>query len=249
MINLKKMLLENRNTSAKKGCLMAMVPKEDTDKILRFSKQLINDADLYVEGNEYGRETESHITVRYGFIKDLNEIEIRQLIQGQKPFIAEIFGLNKFDTHPNYDVAMFKVNSPVLKQLNEMSGIYLNENDYPDYNPHLTLAYVQKGKFNHIKEGLKLQIPIRTLCYSPIQGGKSYFDLDEGNIHYDIDSQIARLEQEWDRLDSMGGNTGDRQKEIEQELIRLRMEKESQPLHPNDPRSKELWDKLKQSIQ
>ena len=132
---------------------------------------------------------------------------------------------------------------------NEMSGIYLNESDYPDYNPHLTLAYVQKDRFQHVKEGLSLKVPIRTLCYSPIQGGKSYFNLDEGNIHHDIDAQIARLEQEWDRLDSMGGNTGDRQREIEQELIRLRTEKQNQPLDPNDPKSKELWDKLRQSIQ
>ena len=70
----------------------------------------------------------------------------------------------------------------------------------------------------------------------------------ESNIHSDIDNHIARLEQEWERFDAMGGNTGGRQQKVEQELARLRAEKESQPLNPNDPRSKELWDKLKQSI-
>ena len=124
------MLTENRsNETARKGCLMAMIPEETSKLIVNFTKQLINENDLYVEGDEYGLETEGHVTIRYGFLKDLNELEIRQLIQGQKPFMMEIYGLDKFDTHPNYDVAMFKVNSPVLRQLHEMSAIYLNEID------------------------------------------------------------------------------------------------------------------------
>ena len=227
MINLKEMLTENRDSTARKGCLMAMVSEEDTTKILQFSKQLINDKDLYIEGNEYGRETEAHVTIRYGFLEDLNELDIRQLIQGQKPFMMEIFGLDKFASHPKYDVAMFKVNSPVLKRLNELSGIHLNETNFPNYTPHLTLAYVQKGKFDHVKEGLKLNVPVRKLCYSPINGGKSYFDLNEGNIHHDADSKISRLEQEWRRLDSV--NTGtERQNQIQQELQQLRTEKGNQ---------------------
>ena len=181
MINLSNMLTENRDKTASKGCLMAMVPKESSDAILKFSKQLINDNDLYMENGEYGRENECHITIPYGFLKDLNELEIRQLIQGQKPFMAELIGLDKLVSAPQYDVAMFKVSSPVLKKLNEMSGIYLNESDYPDYNPHLTLAYVQKGKFPHTKKELKLKVPIREICYSPIQGGKSYFKLEEND--------------------------------------------------------------------
>ena len=113
-------------------------------QFFKFSKQLINDNDLYVENGEYGRENECHITIRYGFLKDLNELEIRQLIQGQKPFMAELIGLDKFVSAPQYDVAMFKVSSPVLKNLHEMSGIYLNENDYPDYNPHLNIGICSK---------------------------------------------------------------------------------------------------------
>ena len=224
MINLREMLTENRDASARRGCLMAMLSKEDTAKILKFSKQLIKDEDLYLEGNEYGRENESHVTIRYGFINDLNEIEIRQLLKGHKPFVVEIEGLDKFDTHPSYDVAMFKVSSPVLRKLNEMSGIHLNECDYPDYNPHLTLAYVQKGRFNKIKEGLQIKALIKEICYSPISGTKSYFTLEES---HDIDAEITRLEQEWERLDSMG-NQDIRQREIVKRLQMLRIEKEKQ---------------------
>ena len=87
MIHLREMLTENRDETARKGCLMAMLSKEDTAKILQFSKQLISEDDLYIdENNEYGRETESHVTIRYGFLKDLNELDVRQLLKGHKPF-------------------------------------------------------------------------------------------------------------------------------------------------------------------
>ena len=57
----------------------------------------------------------------------------------------------------------------------------------------LTLAYVQKGKFPHIKEGLKLKIPINEICYSPIQGGKSYFKLEEDNKFVVTEARSARV--------------------------------------------------------
>ena len=248
MMTLKTMLTENRNSSVRKGCLMAMVSKEDTEKLLKFNKQLIAEENLYLEGNEYGRETECHVTIRYGFLKDLNELEIRQLLKGQKKFMMEIYGLDKFDTHPSYDVAMFKVSSPVLKQLNEASGIYLNETDYPDYNPHLTLAYVQKGKFPHKKEGFRLSVPVKEICYSPISGAKSYFPLEEENTYPKIDVEIRKLEQEWERLDSTG--TGSvRQQEITKEINRLKKIKEPRrKLDPNSPKVKSLWNDLHNSI-
>jgi hypothetical protein len=176
MINMRQMLNEDRSASADKGCLMAMLSEEDSNNILKFTKQLINEGDLYIEGNEFGIEKESHATIRYGFTKDLNELQIRQLLKGQKQFLVEIKKLNTFDTNPLFDVVKFEVDSPVLRKLNEESKKYPNENAYPQYNPHITLCYVKKGTFPHQKE-LQLYVPIRSVCYSPIQGGKSYFDL------------------------------------------------------------------------
>lgn len=178
MINLRGMISEDRSSlTTRKGCLMAMLTKEDCEQIFNFGKRLVGDGDLYLEGDEYGREREGHVTIRYGFTKDLNELEVRQLLTGINPFMMELTGLDKFTNPPNYDVAVFKVDSPVLRRLNEASGKYPNETDFPDYKPHLTIAYVQKGKFPFVKEGLRLRVPVRTICYSPISGDKSYFEL------------------------------------------------------------------------
>ena len=253
MINLKEMLLErNVNQSEKLGCLMAMADVDISKKLVDFGKKLIKDEDLYHEINEegqdeYGREqSPMHITIRYGFLKDLNELDIRQLLKGQKEFLVETNNLDIFDTNQNFDVVKFGIKSPILNKLNGLSGVYPNKNDFPNYHSHLTLGYVKTGIYTNLKKQIKLTIPIKSICYSPISGGKSYFDLTEGNIHHDIDSKIARLEQEWDRLDSMP-EYSDRQKEITKELSKLRAEKESQPLKPNDPKVKGLFDKMRQS--
>jgi 2'-5' RNA ligase superfamily len=198
MISLTQMLNEDRGKkSLRRGCLMAMLSQEDTATIVEFGKRLIGDRDLYTEGNEFGREHEGHITIRYGFTKDLNELEIRQLLEGHKPFLVEIEGLDIFDASPQYNVSMFKVSSPVLKILNEISGIYPNEQTFPDYNPHITLAYTKKQAPIHRKDGLKMTIPIKEICYSPISGGKSHFILEDTTkkFHY-IGDCVTGIEDE-----------------------------------------------------
>lgn len=210
------------------GCLMAMVDDSICKKLMAFNKQIIKDEDLYHKFNEkgedeFGREKECHVTIRYGFTEDLNELEIRQLLSGQKEFMVEINGLDIFDTNSEFDVVKFNVSSPILSRLNQLTSIYPNKTDFPEYHPHLTLAYVKKGTFPH-KKNIQLQIPINSVVYSPISGDKSSYDLNENNIETDVDARISKLEQEWERLDSMGQSRS-RQKEIENELERLRSNK------------------------
>lgn len=179
MITLKEMLTEDRsNLTARRGCLMALLRPEDCAKIVDFGQRLIRDEDLYLEGEEYGREKDGHVTIRYGFTRDLNELEVRQLLKGIKPFMVELTGLDRFTNPPQYDVAVFKVSSPVLSYLNELSGVYPNVTDFPDYNPHITIAYTKKNTHPNLKKALKLAVPIREICYSPISGGKSYWGLE-----------------------------------------------------------------------
>lgn len=231
MMTLKEMLLERQIDQAERlGCLMAMIDESVASKILKFGKQLINEEDLYHKFNEkgedeFGREKECHVTIRYGFTKDLNELDIRQLLKGRDEFLVEVNGLDIFDTNPEFDVVKFNVSSPILNQLNELSGIYPNKSDFPDYHPHLTLAYVKKGTFPH-KKKIHLELPIKSVCYSPISGDKSHFQLDESdNIYNTINDKISKLEQEWDRLDATGTGAV-RQHEIEKELTQLRFERD-----------------------
>ena len=140
-------------------------------------------------------------------------------------------------------------------QLNEISGKYPCQNDFPDYHPHMTVGYIKKRTFPYKKEGFSIKIPIKEICYSPISGGKSYFQLEkengnikENNSNTDVDSQISKLEQEWDRLDKNPAGCGDRQREISQELEKLRGEQGKKLVEPNSSRSKELFANIRNSI-
>jgi hypothetical protein len=188
MINIKKLLVEDRSqSSAPMGCLMAMFPKYICEKLNRFGERIIGESILYKEGDEFGRETEGHVTIRYGFTEDLNELQIRQLLKGQKPFIVELYGLDKFAGQPQelkgnppkpYDVIYLKARSAILNKLNEATRVFPNKPSFYDYNPHATVAYVKPGSFPHVKKGLNIKARITEICYSPISGGKSYFKLE-----------------------------------------------------------------------
>ena len=93
----KTLLFENRIKSASKGCMMAMVDKNWANKISELNHELIREADLYTEDNEFGRETECHVTIKYGLSPDLNELQIRKLLKDTDPFEINVVGLSKFD--------------------------------------------------------------------------------------------------------------------------------------------------------
>ena len=176
IINLKQTLCEGRGDSASLGCLMAMIMPPHKEMISEFSRRIIPDEKLYFEGEEFGREDESHITIKYGFTKDLNELELRKILKDQPPFLVELNELNKFE-NDMFDVVILKAESSVLRELNRRCNDYPHEDTYRNYNPHMTLAYVRKGEFPHVKENLNIVVPIKMICYSPIQGDKTFYNL------------------------------------------------------------------------
>jgi hypothetical protein len=180
MINLKTMLSEDRGSdSVEYGCLMALVPDNYSEIINKFNNMMIPEEDLYKEGDEYGREMETHITILYGFTKELNELDVRRLLKNQNPFWITLTGISKFESKDKpYDVVKYNVESEVLHMLHELAKkMYPNVQTFPEYHPHMTIAYVKKGTFPHDKEGLDIQIPIKQVFYSTANQVKSYYDL------------------------------------------------------------------------
>ena len=98
-----------------------------------------------------------------------------------------------------------------------------------------------------------MEIPITSVCYSPISGAKSYFTLDMESVSETvespkIDAKIEELELEWDRLDSIGTGVK-RQHDITQEIARLKKIKEPrEKLDPNSPKVKDMWASLHNQI-
>lgn len=230
MINLKEMLTEDRSAaSVSRGCLMAMVPEDIAKTIVEFGKKIIPDEDLYIKDGEFGRETETHVTVRYGFTKDLTELEIRSAIDNQPAFTVNFFKLDKFESD-EFDVIILRCESPIIQKWYELLGVYPNEETFSDYKQHMTIAYVKKGTFSHTKD-IDLNVPITEVCYSPIQGGKSNFELKRMPSLYDD------LQENIDAMEDLTESISD------QQLASLRLDKKS-----IDLRDKRIQDWLNTKI-
>lgn len=176
-INYKQLLTEERTTSAPYGCLMAKIIESQAKKIIEFGKRIISDEILYTEGSEFGREGTPHVTIKYGFNPDLTELEIRRILKGISPFMLNTKKLSLFDNNPKYDVVKFDVESPILIKIRRACEQFPTQDDYPEYHPHLTLAYIEKGSFVPEDNDIKMSLMVREIYYSPAVGEKSYFKL------------------------------------------------------------------------
>lgn len=161
------MLTENRHTE--KGCLMARVDPTYGPHIVRIGKTAIPPEILYTDPNDptYGYDEHPHVTLKYGFLPDLQRRDIATILKGVKPFDVILKSLTQFN-NDKYDVVKFDVDkdNEQLMELRRRCDQYPNEDSYPDYHPHMTLAYVKKGSFPHIREGLKIKVPITGFKYS-----------------------------------------------------------------------------------
>lgn len=107
----------------------------------------IADEDVYNnEANEFGREIEPHVTVLYGLLDDqIDEVDLLEFLSMVKcPQVSsKIVSLFEND---EYDVVKFDIESSGLVILNDiLSKAYPNENKYPEYHAHSTIAYCVKG--------------------------------------------------------------------------------------------------------
>ncbi len=93
---------------------------------------------------EKGRETEPHITVKFGLHTNDPEV-VRRAVQDCAPIAIQLGAASHFQSDA-YDVVKIDVQSESLHALNRHICENLETTDtYPDYKPHITIAYVRPG--------------------------------------------------------------------------------------------------------
>lgn len=123
----------------------AELPKKIANKIQKWGKENIPNDILY-RAKEFGRELETHITVKYGLTTDNYGI-IKELFKDEKPIKARLGKIGFFKANSDFDVVIIKVDSKDLHKINEKINNNLNDEDKFDvYKPHCTIAYVKKGE-------------------------------------------------------------------------------------------------------
>ena len=119
-----------------------------------------------------------------GATRELNDDEVRintnSVTCENKNKGKLILGANKISIFENtdYDVVKMDINKcDILKTLNQSANKYPHIDTYNEYHPHLTLAYVQKGKFNKEIKNRNIKLEVECLKYSGINGSERYYYL------------------------------------------------------------------------
>lgn len=122
------------------GCLMAYFGEcpQHQDMI-----DVIAPADLH----ENGVEDSPHVTVLYGFQPGVTKEQLADHVDMEELSAFSILctGFHVFENE-EYDVLIYRVESSVLYDLNRMCRELPHQNNFPDYVPHMTLAYCKKGR-------------------------------------------------------------------------------------------------------
>lgn len=113
-----------------------------------------------------------HVTVKYGINKDVDHEQIESLCKTFRAFSVKV-GEIDFFANDDCDLLHFKIEScepamvgmPVIAGeqcrtsqlwlMNEALSALPHDDTWPEYNPHITIAYLKKGKGEYYKEMLK----------------------------------------------------------------------------------------------
>lgn len=146
--DLRRSLLEKKGDTHDYGCAMLFfnINKRDWNKI----QSLIDDEDLYEEDGDqtYGREDEPHVTILYGLHATVSDDKIKELVEEIKPTKLTLKKISIFEANEKYDVVKFDIigeSEGILSDMNAKFAKLPHTNNFPDYHPHATIAYVKAG--------------------------------------------------------------------------------------------------------
>lgn len=170
---------QHSGTDYESGCVMAMINVTNWDELTsHFDKD-----DVYKpEVSRYGIETDPHITILYGFHSNkIDDSEIESIIRSVDgdDIKIDITGIEIFEDNPEFDVVKMTVKSDYLNKLHDELSKLPNSDKYPTYQPHITMAYIKKGRgkkyelsnYKHHIDG------IHNIVYSKPDGEKIQWEI------------------------------------------------------------------------
>jgi len=157
-ITFKKWLNEQKEQKKKEpeyGCVMMDAKIDDWEEN---HLNGIDEKDIHVKpyDDSYGLEDNPHITILYGIHEDEIDPEVINSVIENNLYPIEV-QIDEIDIFKNDDYDVVKYNVPVIKDLKKFRKIFKkfpNTQKFPDYNPHITIAYVKSGKGEKYKRKL-----------------------------------------------------------------------------------------------
>ena len=134
-------------------------------------QRAIDPEDLYTDKAGFGFDKNPHVTLAYGHEENDPEAT-RKAISDIGSGEGRLGGLSSFN-NKDYNVLKFDVDSDHLRTLNKRvrERIPMPGQTFPDYNPHVTVAYLKPGvdveKYRKLEKLLKTRrFPVKMIRFS-----------------------------------------------------------------------------------
>ncbi len=147
MISLTKLILEEKQ-KFEYGCAMLFF---DFPELLNLQSKIAKE-DLYTEegsDRSYGLEEDPHITLLFGLhpevtLKQVTGVLDKYTFTGCRVYKPSLFVNPKYDVL-KFDIAYMARGGAFLDKINKDLKQFPYTSDFPDYHPHMTIAYLQPG--------------------------------------------------------------------------------------------------------
>lgn len=162
------------------GCVMLYlkVNKSYWDKI----QDLIDNDDVATVDGVNGREKfgDVHVTLLYGLHRTVSDDDIEEMVKNFKIDDIQLKTISTFTGGPT-DVLKFSVKGKFLFDANKELKTLKHTSTHPKYIPHVTIAYLKKGKGEKYEQTLKGDlaklVKAKHFVYSKPDGTKKIFKL------------------------------------------------------------------------
>lgn len=138
------------------GCLMM---DADIKNWVEFHLAGIDEDDVYLKpyDDSYGKEENPHVTVVYGIHED--EVDPQRMADMIEHYMKPLtVVIKEIDIFPGKEYDVVKYNVPLTGQLQGYRDIFMqvpNTQKFPEYHPHMTIAYVKPGTGEKYKTELR----------------------------------------------------------------------------------------------
>lgn len=148
-----------------RNCLMIQVT---SDAIYQAQAALSHDDVIELETNP-------HVTVLYGIDPAVPSEAVRSISATYQPHDLVSYSVTYFQK-PEYDVLKFDIDDRAIYKLNESVRELPYENAYPNYTPHVTIAYLKRGTAKkYVKRFTPAIFTPQGFHYSTAAGGNEYW--------------------------------------------------------------------------
>lgn len=122
----------------------------ETPEIIQDIQNILTNDEIYTEeGEDYGVENETHVTLVPCLDNNLDLEELKKLLPPLDKFVIMLNNISLFTNKENYDVLKCDAQSLILLDTNKkIREIFPSRSEYTEYHPHVTIAYMKKGMGN-----------------------------------------------------------------------------------------------------